>query len=143
MTNFEKRWAWFFTLAGWRWKNFPAGHGFSVQPSFRVCIPCGHSECYGSHELDVFLRRGVSNPDKFQVSIFELASVRRGADSPYDSPHPALFGANPSVTVWQMSHGAGGGEYSVPVWVPDWESLWAQARSLIQAIAAPPVGRLC
>jgi hypothetical protein len=142
VTNFEKCWAWFFSLIGWQWKYFPQAHGFSVEPSFRVCVPCGHSECSGSHMLDVFLRRGVNNAERFGVSIFALASLCRGSDSPYDSPHPALFGENPSVTIWEMAHGCGGGEYSVPVWVPDWKDIWARARSLTRSVATPPVGRL-
>jgi hypothetical protein len=141
VTNFEKRWAWFFTLLGWRWTYFPVQHGYLVQPTFRVCIPCGNSECNGSHVLDVFLRR-VTHVEHFGISIFNLASWRKGAESPYDEPHPALFGENPTVTVWQMAHGIGGGEYCIPFWVPDWRNLWAQARSLTKAVAAPPVGRL-
>ncbi len=143
MTNFEKRWAWFFTLVGWAWRYFPAQHGYRVQPSFRVCIPCRNSECDGSHTLDVFLRRGVTSPESFGVTVYQLASMRRNADSPYDSPHPALFGEDPTVTIWEMSHGCGGGEYRIPVWLPDnWKHLWKAARALTCYSVAQPVGSL-
>jgi len=141
VTNFEKRWAWFFVLAGWQWEYFPSDHGFLVQPAFRVCIPCGHSECYGSHTLDVFLRR-VAKIEGFGLTVLNLASLRPSADSTWDSPHPALFGMNPSVTIWQMPHGAGGGEECVPAWVPNWKAMWKAARSLTCYSAAQPVGSL-
>jgi hypothetical protein len=142
MTNFERRWAWFFTLLGWHWKYFPTKHGFQVQPTFRVEFPCGHSECDGSHTLDVFLRRGVLSVDRFGVSVYDLASPRKGADSPYYSPHPALYGDNPGVTVWEMCHGSGGGQYDIPTWVPDWHDLWTRACSLTRTALVQSAGRL-
>jgi hypothetical protein len=143
VTNFEKRWAWFFSLVGWQWKYFPARHGYNVQPSFRVSIPCNHSDCGGSHLLDVFLMRSVHDANDFGATIYGLAATRRHADSPYEPPHPALFGANPSVTTWQMPHGCGGGEYDVPYWVPNWKQHWVTARAVTSAVAAQPVGDLC
>jgi len=142
VTNFEKRWAWFFMLLGWQWEYFPAKHGFNVQPAFRVRIPCENSECNGAHDLDVFLRRGIRDITAFGVSIYDLAASRKNGDSPYNSPHPALFGDNPSVSIWEMAHGHGGGEYCIPYWESDWQRAWRQARSLTITSVLLPIGRL-
>ena len=129
MTKLERRWAWFFMLAGWTWAYRPRTKYF-LSPTFRVSFPCGHGECHGSHELDVFLR-DVTRVEDFGVTIWNLASARppaddlMGAGSPYDAPHTALFGADPSVTTWEMAHGAGGGCETVSRWVPD--ELWERA----------------
>jgi hypothetical protein len=143
MTNFEKRWAWFFTLLGWQWKYFPVRHGFAkVRPVFRVSIPYGHNECSGSHVLDVFLRRGVLNPDAFGVSVNDLAACRRVRNDPWSEPHPALFGDNPSASTWVMAHGAGGGTECLETWAPDWKKVWASARAHVRSVMPLPSGGL-
>lgn len=144
MTNFEKRWAWFFTLLGWQWKYFPVHHGFvRVRPTFRVAIPCGHSECADRHVLDVFLRRGVLTPDGFGVTVYDLAACRRRINNPWCEPHPALFGDNPSASTWEMGHGAGGGTEWIETWAPDWKKVWARARAhSLGVLPLPSGGRL-
>jgi hypothetical protein len=46
----------------------------------------------------------------------------------------ALFGENPGVTEWQMSHGSGGGIENIDGWVPNSLSLWAKAGSMVESI---------
>jgi hypothetical protein len=142
VTNFEKRWAWFFTLLGWEWEYWPKTHMFpSMRPDFRVSIPC---EC-GSHILEIFLRRGVTRAEGFS-SVWELLqSLRRDARVPFDSPtQPALFGDNPGVTVLDTVHAGGKtGVLNIGIWLPqNWKSLWKSARALTCYSIAQPVGRL-
>lgn len=46
----------------------------------------------------------------------------------------AFFGDDWSVTYWQMSHGAGGGEEAVENWVQNADSLWEMAKLKISKI---------
>jgi len=111
------KWARFFTLAGWRWNLAASYSGFD----FHVVRPCKHSECNGSHELKIrIMERRL---DLLQKRHGELYS---GEDM-YASPHPALFGDGPKNTVWQMSHGAGGGLYRLDEWQNNAEELWERA----------------
>ena len=127
MTKLEKRWAWFFVMNGWRWTYHPVCEYF-LRPTFRVSFRCEHSECNGSHTLDVFLM-DVDHEKDFGLTVYDLAGARPQTDvcGAYVEPHPALFGSNPSVTTWEMAHGAGGGMECVPNWAPDWRGDWASA----------------
>ena len=110
------RWARFFTLAGWKWRlaNRP---GFD----FIVTFPCRHSECHGSHTLLVRISEKVH--DALARKHDELYDI----DFMYTEPNPALFGAGPDNTHWQMVHGNGGGCETVSGWVPDAQKLWERA----------------
>ncbi len=125
MTKLEKQWRVFFGLFGWECKYRPAYRG-RLQPTFRVSIPCGHSECYGSHDLYVFVL-DVKSVEEFGVTVWDLGD-------PYHSPHPALFGADPSVTTWEMAHGAGGGVECVANWVRDCKHAWGTARAMAEQL---------
>lgn len=49
----------------------------------------------------------------------------------WEIPAPARFGVDPSVTGWNMAHGAGGGSYSASDWCTgDVDSLWEEAGNL-------------
>jgi hypothetical protein len=58
--------------------------------------------------------------EKLHGELFDVAEA-------WGKPSPAIFGDNPEDTFWTMVHGAGGGEESIPQWVPDWKVLWASA----------------
>jgi hypothetical protein len=111
----KQRWERFFTVAGLDWK--PTKHnGFD----YTVELPCSHSECSGSHVLGV------------QISISE--AVGEEFDREYESfypeaylweePYPALFGAGPRNTRWQMGHGEAGGFFDLWGWVMNADKLW-------------------
>jgi hypothetical protein len=110
------RWARLFTLAGWDWK-LASTPGFD----FQVTMPCGHSECNGSHELLIRLCHDQS-PEMLEKDHDSSFTV----DEMYDSPHPALFGNGPDNTHWQMAHGAGGGYARLGDW-PGMTDLWERA----------------
>jgi hypothetical protein len=128
-SRLEATWAAFFDLAGWKWEYEPVdleveidGEKFNWDPDFHVSFHCGHSECPPRHELYVEVKpyRSIAEFDNHVVS--KLACFDDGA----------MFGIDPSVTEWQMSHGAGGGVFNVEFWVPNCNTLWAQAKNITQ-----------
>ena len=110
----QLRWARFFTLARWKWTLAPFGRS----GDFYVTIPCGHSECNGSHTLNVRIY------EKQREVLERLHGEMFSADAIYSEPHPALFGDGPRNTTWQMAHGAGGGLCRVDQWLGEAEELW-------------------
>jgi hypothetical protein len=127
-SRLEARWAAFFALAGWEWSYEPVDmEGWT--PDFWVRFACGHSECRGGHELYVEVK-----PFRL-LTEFEGHPVWRDiglAETAYQAPHPAAFGLDPSVSYWQMAHGAGGGEEDVGRWVVEADQLWKKAGNLTQ-----------
>lgn len=124
------QWAAFFDLAGWRWNRGVARVG-NWQPDFRVSFACGHSECGGSHTILVSV-----------LPVADLAAMKghpalthfygvTGNEGKSIADAGALFGESPSVSTWQMSHGAGGGIEDVFNWVDDAAVLWREARRKI------------
>ena len=111
------RWARLFTLAGWNWTLASQHTGFD----FFVTIPCGNSECHGSHKIAV--RVCERNLEALIAKHQDLYDAQRM----YESPHPALFGDGPRNTHWQMAHGAGGGTESVSQWLGNADELWERA----------------
>lgn len=127
-TELMAHWAAFFDLAGWDWDRGISAIG-NWKPDFRVCFPCGHSECSGSHTLLVTVLP-VSNiedvkghPALHHIYRVEDSCGRWLADA------GALFGNTPAATLWQMSHGSGGGLESVHNWVNNANQLWHDATS--------------
>lgn len=109
-------WARFFSLLGWRWRVSRAP-GFDLN----LTIPCTHSECSGAHELLIRIEHGSREYfKKFHDDLFDVTEV-------WGTPSPALFGDNPEDTFWTMAHGSGGGDESIPQWVPDWKAIWQRA----------------
>ena len=131
-SRLEARWAAFFDLAEWEWQYEPIDY-FDWSPDFKVSFKCGHSECFGSHSLLVEIK------PYFNLKEFDghpcMKFVHYGTDDcgnslPVDSA--AAFGIDPSVSFWEMGHGAGGGVESVQQWVDDWELLWKKAGNRTQ-----------
>ena len=110
------KWARFFTLAGWDWTLAPRP-GFD----FSVTLPCNHSECSGSHILLVRVK------ERNRKELVTMHGNRFSVDQTWASPHVALFGDGPDNTCWVMSHGAGGGQFSVSEWLPEAFQLWSRA----------------
>lgn len=131
-TRLQAQWAAFFDLAGWTWRSNVVPI-YDWKPDFFVSFPCRHSECSGSHELMVSVLP-VEKLDGLRshpaLSHTYGVNDERGrcvADA------GALFGANPAVTTWEMSHGAGGGIDSVDGWVPGAMDLWRLAAGKVEA----------
>ena len=116
----DAKWAAFFRICKWKASYFsdnPASH-------FIVEIPCGHSECNGSHLIKAFIGLYESQDDARKV-------LPDDADS-WISPHPARFGNSPENTVWYMPHGSGGGEECLANWIDDPMGKWREASKMIQ-----------
>nr|WDE72531.1 hypothetical protein [Cupriavidus gilardii] len=130
-TKLLAHWAAFFDLAGWTWHANPAPVGDWL-PDFLVSFPCPHSECSGQHSLLVSvlstadIESNTGHPAlQHRYRVVEDACASR-ADA------GALFGVNPTVSRWQMAHGAGGGIDDVVSWVSDSANLWSYAGQLVR-----------
>ncbi len=128
-SRLEARWAAFFDCIEWQWKYEPVDlQGWT--PDFWVSFPCTHSECErtygqrdGSHELYIEVK------PYYRLDEFVGHPVTRV--EPYSHPAPARFGIDPSVTAWEMAHGAGGGLFTVEQW-EDCPPAWTQAGNAVQ-----------
>lgn len=131
-TKLLAQWAAFFDLAGWTWHVNPAPVGDWL-PDFSVAWPCGHSECRAQHSLLVSVLpvdriAGISEHPALQHRYaVEDGAGRSRADA------GAVFGTTPFASLWEMSHGAGGGTGSVADWVSDAAELWRRAGDLVTA----------
>ncbi|WP_338925033.1 hypothetical protein V0M98_39140 (plasmid) [Pseudomonas silesiensis] len=129
-TELLAQWAAFFDLAGWDWdRGIVAVENW--KPDYKVCFPCGHSECSGSHTLFVSVLP-VENIDEVEghpalEHIYEI----KDESGCWLANAGALFGNTPDVTRWEMAHGSGGGVDTVKIWVEDANQLWIKARSLV------------
>lgn len=121
-SRLEARWAAMFDLIGWEWEYEPLDlNGWT--PDFRVVFGCDHSDCIPEHAL--------------LVEVKPYYSIADFADHPCMNHmwlceplacSSAAFGANPHITHWEMSHGSGGGNYSLEVWgTQDLDNHWAEA----------------
>lgn len=126
-TNLEAAWAAFFDLAGWKWWNEPCAIG-DWKPDFKVVFPCSHSECSGSHTLlaSVLPVHNLNNIAGHPALLHSYNIPNTSADG------GALFGSNPSVTKWEISHGSGGGIEDVYFRVENADELWVQAIRLVE-----------
>lgn len=128
-TGLEARWAAFFDLAGWKWRYNPVPVD-DWKPDFEVTFPCGHSECGATHLLLVSVLpvadlQTVRGHPALQYAYGGRTGVHHlSQGSRIHADAGALFGADPSVTAWEMSHGAGGGLFDVPYWVDGSARLW-------------------
>ena len=129
-TRLEARWAAFFDMAGWSWWTNPVAVG-DWKPDFKVEFPCRHSECDGSHTLFVTVLP-VENLDCFLgLPCLTHSYGVKSDDDKWLADAGAAFGASPTVTRWEMSHGSGGGEETVMTWVDNYEALWRKAAQQI------------
>ena len=128
-SRLEARWAAFFDLAGWECEYEPLDL-FGWTPDFRVTFPCGHSECSGKHILLVEVKPyySVHEFDGHPCMHYPYGQDAKGRQIPADSS--ACFGANPHVSHWDMSHGAGGGYECVSGWVDNVDTLWKDAGNI-------------
>ena len=125
-TQLEAQWAAFFDLAGWNWWINPAPVG-DWKPDFKVSFKCGHSECSGEHTLLVSVLP-VTDLTAFKGHPCTLHNygVRVKQDE-CRADGGAAFGYSPAVTLWEISHGAGGGSENMDFRVDDASTLWARA----------------
>lgn len=130
-TRLEAQWAAFFDLAGWSWWVNPAPVA-DWKPDFKVSFNCGHSECGGKHTLLVSVMP-VADIAAFKGHPCTMHNygVCVGQDE-WRADGGAAFGASPAVTLWEISHGAGGGTESMPSRVDDSSTLWVRASELIK-----------
>lgn len=129
-TRLEAQWAAFFDLAGWSyWTNPVAVNDW--RPDFKLKFRCSHSECGGYHVifasvLPIDQLEDVKNhPALKHIYGVDFSSGNRIGDA------GAVLGNNPSVTTWEMSHGAGGGAEKISNWVNNSKSLWDKAFELV------------
>lgn len=128
-SRLEARWAAFFDLVGWKWVYEPLDlKGWS--PDFLVEFRCGHSDCPPSHTLLVEIKPYTSLG---QFRGHKCLDFSYGKSCGFPADSSAAFGVDPSVTWWEMSHGAGGGVETIENWVfGDIQKLWSQAGNAVQ-----------
>lgn len=135
-SRLEAQWAAFFDLIEWQWEYEPIDF-VGWTPDFWLSFPCHHSECPETHELyaEVKPYRDLADFDGHPATKLD----------PHESPHPACFGLNPAVTRWEMSHGAGGGIYSLADWVTEADLTWKTAADSVRWCPEPVSlsGRRC
>jgi len=135
-SRLEARWAAFFDLAGWQWEYEPIDlEGWT--PDFRVTFPCSHSECSGSHTLLVEVKLYFSIDEFTGHPCMDYPYGHRYDENgitDYGIPADAsaAFGSNPSVTHWEMVHGAGGGREDVYFRCHEADVLWKVAGAVTQ-----------
>lgn len=130
-TSLEAQWAAFFDLAGWSWWVNPRAIE-NWRPDFKVTLPCGHSQCGGSHTLLVSVL-----PISDVAAVKEHPCLRysykvKDKDGEWIADAGAIFGNDPTATIWEMSHGSGGGVESVMNWASMVDEHWIKAKSLIK-----------
>jgi hypothetical protein len=59
---------------------------------------------------------------------FPFGEDKEGCTIPADAS--AALGVNPNVSEWEMSHGSGGGTFSISWFIRDTDSLWGQAGNM-------------
>ena len=130
-SRLEARWAAFFDLAGWDHEYEPIDlHGWS--PDFRVEFPCSHSECSGSHVLLVEVKPFFEQKQFWGLQCLKYPFGRGPNGEEIPAHASAAFGANTSITEWEMAHGSGGGSECVEFWVPEHKGLWKRAGNITQ-----------
>lgn len=129
-TSLEARWAAFFDLADWRYWMNPAPVG-DWQPDFQVEFECGHSECGPTHTLlvSVLSTKTLAAFNGHPCKAHNYGVKDEGGRWIADGG--AAFGDGPSVTHWEISHGAGGGVEQMDFRVPNASRLWEEARKRV------------
>lgn len=132
-SRLEARWAAFFDLAGWEWTYEPVEVDGWL-PDFMVKFPCSHSECRGYHVLLVEIKPyySIDQFDGHPCTRYYFGGGMMDDNGKVSKQLPcdssAAFGINPSVSYWEMCHGAGGGVESVDGWTSgNIEEMWRVA----------------
>ncbi|MES3006150.1 MAG: hypothetical protein V4751_00090 [Pseudomonadota bacterium] len=130
-TRLDAQWAAFFDLAGWRWWTNPVPVG-NWRPDFKVSFDCDHSECGGMHTLFLSVLP-VSSIECFKGHPCMTHNLGvRSESNELLADGGAAFGDSPSVTHWEILHGAGGGIEDVSFRVDNADSLWISAKALVK-----------
>jgi len=129
-TRLEAQWAAFFDLAGWSFWVNPVAVG-NWQADFKVSFPCSHSECGGSHALFATVLDTESLDTFHDHPCGRHHYGVRSATGEWLADGGAALGRSPSVTAWQISHGAGGGSEEMTFRVPNTAQLWKEAAALV------------
>lgn len=120
------QWAAFFDLAEWKWSAEIAPIN-NWKPDFRAVFKCHHSECRGSHTIliSVLPIDKLSDIEGHPALNYRYGIVNQ--DKKHIADAGAIFGSNPGVSLWEMSHGSGGGIEEIDNWVNDAIILWEKA----------------
>jgi len=120
MTHIEQHYAKFFDKVGWFYEHRP--QGFKITPNFIVEFLCRHSECVPMHAIAVYIDEKAMNLKQAEAHLDRLEQAV--GTSRYCTPNLAVFGADPSISVWEMPHGAGGGVETASNWCLDLHKNW-------------------
>lgn len=130
-TPLEARWAAFFDLAGWQWHTNSVAVG-DWRPDFKVTFPCGHSECGGDHVLLASVLPISSLTECQTHPCRSHIYAVKGDNDKWLADGGAIFGNDPTVTEWQISHGSGGGIENVNFRLGgDEHRFWQKAATLV------------
>lgn len=118
-SRLEARWAAFFDMIGWCWEYEPIDiEGWT--PDFKVSFPCINSNCSHGHRLLIEVKP-YQSIDEFKghpCTNYTTVAWPLGCYS-------AAFGLDPSVTEWDMAHGAGStGEIGLFDLCENYDTFW-------------------
>lgn len=129
-TRLQATWAAFFDLAGWQWRKDITAIG-DWKPDFEASFECNHSECSGSHKILISVLPIGSITGVTGHPAFSHGYGVENSNGKFVAHAGAVFGIDPRVTEWVMSHGAGGGTERVTEWVHDAFIKWRDAERIV------------
>ena len=134
-SRLEARYAAFFDFAEWEWEYEPLDLKGWI-PDFLVTIPCDCDECGArrGHRLLAEVKPYYTIGEFYETAAWKMRYGPMSEDQALDRleflypyGNVAVFGNNPSVSYWEMSHASGGGDWSIPEWIADWQIAWEES----------------
>ena len=133
-SRLEARWAAFFDLVQWKWEYEPIDL-IGWTPDFRLTFPCGHSECPIWHVLLAEVKPYSTLAAFAGHPCTQYPYGRNGQTGRQIPAHAsAALGDHPDISQWEMTHGSGGGIYTLADWIQDFnlDELWRVAGNYVQ-----------
>lgn len=129
-SRLEARWAAFFDRIAWHWKYEPIDFS-GWTPDFWVKIHCRHNqgECF-DHVIYAEVKPFEDVETFKQHPAYNLA-YRYDNKEKLNVEAVGLLGLDPSVSLFSMVHGDGGGGYTIPSFAPYWEQSWKEAGNVV------------
>lgn len=107
-------------------RNWTTGSPIT-QPLYR-CLDCANE--YLAWRRDPNFLHELYAEVKPYLTLEEFEGHPVTLINEWETPSPARFGVDPSVTEWTMTHGSGGGVESAVSWIAtdwNWEDAWSEA----------------